>query len=160
MSKRAATRFTIAREAPTRSDVLALLESHLAEMHRCSPACKVNAMPAVRLAEEDVSFFTARVNGELAAVGALKQLDAGSGEIKSMRAADAWRGTGAGQAMLSHLLREARARGYTWIGLETGRHAVFEPAQRLYSKHGFRECPPFAGYRSDAFSMCMGRDLA
>lgn len=153
-------RFTIAREEPTQPEVLALLESHLVEMHRCSPACKVNAMPAARLAQNDVSFFAARVEGELAAVGALKELDPTSGEIKSMRAADQWRGAGAGQAVLTHLLTEARARGYRWIGLETGRHAVFEPAQKLYAKHGFRECPPFAGYESDEFSMCMGLDLA
>ncbi len=152
--------FTIAPEVPTAADVLALLDRHLEEMHRCSPACKVHALPATRLAEPNVTFFTARAGGELAAIGALREIDAGRGEIKSMRAADAWRGKGAGKAMLGHLLAEARARGYGWVGLETGRHPVFEPAQRLYAGHGFRECPPFGDYVSDDFSLCMALDLA
>lgn len=160
MSENTASRFIIAREEPTQPDVVVLLERHLAEMHRCSPACKVNAMPVSRLAEGDVTFFTARMDGELAAVGALKELDRTSGEIKSMRAADKYRGTGAGKSVLEHLLMVAKTRGYTWLGLETGRHPAFEPAQRLYSDHGFRECPPFGSYESDDFSMCMRLELA
>lgn len=158
MPQRAA--FRIAAEDPTRADVLALLEQHLTEMHRCSPACKVNSLPAKRLAEPDVTFFTARVDGALAAIGALKQIDASSGEIKAMRAADNWRARGAGAAILVQLLNEARARGYSWIGLETGRHEVFQPAQRLYAKHGFTECDPFGDYESDDFSLCMGQSLS
>jgi putative acetyltransferase len=153
------TTFVITAEAPDSADVLALLDRHLEEMHRCSPACKVHALPAKRLAETNVTFFTARVDGELAAIGALREIDAKRGEIKSMRAADDWRGKGAGKAMLRHLLAEARVRGYIWIGLETGRHPVFEPAQRLYASHGFRECPSFGDYLSDDFSLCMGLDL-
>ena len=152
--------FLIAAEAPDSADVLALLDRHLEGMHRCSPACKVHALPAKRLADPSVTFFTARADGQLAAIGALREIDAGRGEIKSMRAADEWRGTGAGRAMLGHLLAEAHARGYQWLGLETGRHPVFEPAQRLYARHGFRECPPFGDYVSDDFSLCMGLDLA
>ncbi|GGD58459.1 GNAT family N-acetyltransferase [Erythrobacter arachoides] len=152
--------FAIAAEDPATPDIAALIGQHLAEMHACSPACKVHAMPAARLAQTDVTFYAARVDGALAAVGALKALDATAGEIKSMRAADEWRGTGAGPAILAHILREARARGYRWVGLETGRHPVFGPAQRLYAAHGFRECAPFAGYVSDDFSLCMGLPLA
>ncbi len=151
--------FTIAHEEPTRADVLALLDQHLAEMHRCSPACKVNSLPAQRLAEPDVTFFTARVSGELAAIGALKQIDAARGELKAMRAADIWRGRGAGAAILTALLAEARSRKYNWIGLETGRHEAFLPAQHLYARNGFRECDPFGDYQSDDFSMCMGLSL-
>jgi len=151
--------FIIAPEEPTRADVLALLDHHLAEMHRFSPACKVNSLPPQRLAEADVTFFAARVDGELAAVGALKQIDEASGELKAMRAADKWRGRGAGAAILMELLQQARSRHYGWIGLETGRHDVFLPAQRLYTKHGFRECEPFGDYESDDFSLCMSIDL-
>lgn len=152
--------FTIAAEMPTSAEVLALLKHHLEEMHRCSPACKVHALPAERLADSHVTFFTARVAGELAAIGALRAIDMARGEIKSMRTVDAWRGKGAGKAMLGNLLTEARTRGYGWVGLETGRHPVFEPAHRLYAQHGFRECPPFGDYISDDFSLCMGLTLA
>lgn len=151
--------FTIARDDLTGPEVLALLQDHLDQMHRWSPASKVHAMPAERLREPDVTFFAARVEGELAAVGALKELDHARGELKSMRAAGAWRGRGAGEAILLHLMGEARRRGYAWLGLETGRPAEFAPAQRLYAKHGFAECAPFGDYVSDDFSMCMELEL-
>ena len=151
--------FLIAVDRLESEDVLALLQRHLDEMHASSPACKVHAMPAQRLRGADVTFFAARRDGELAAVGALKELDAKRGELKSMRAADRFRGTGAGQAILLHLIAEARRRGYEWLGLETGRGPVFEPAQALYRKHGFVQCDGFADYVPDDFSLCMGRAL-
>jgi putative acetyltransferase len=151
--------FTIAPDPLEDSDVLALLERHLAEMHRCSPADKVHALDAMRLKQPGVTFFAARRNGELAAVGALKRLGSQQGEIKSMRAADAFRGTGAGEAILLHLIAEARAEGLTWLGLESGRHEVFAPAQALYAKHGFAPCEAYADYVLDDFSMCMGLEL-
>lgn len=151
--------FDIAPDPLQAADVLALLEQHLEEMHRCSPACKVHALDAARLKQPGVTFFTARRDGELAAVGALKRLGERRGEIKSMRATDAFRGTGAGEAILLHLIAAARAEGLIWLGLETGRHAVFEPAQHLYAKHGFAPCDAYADYVIDDFSLCMGMTL-
>ena len=153
------TGFSIARDTLESADVLALLQRHLDEMHASSPACKVHAMPAERLRAPDVTFFAARQHGRLAAVGALKELDAARGELKSMRAADDFRGQGAGQAILLHLIEEARRRGYTWLGLETGRGPVFEPAHALYRKHGFEVCEGFADYVPDDFSTCMARAI-
>jgi putative acetyltransferase len=92
-------------------------------------------------------------------VGALKKIDSQRGELKSMRAAPAFRGKGAGEAILLHLLQEARAQGLNWLGLETGRPEPFQPAGNLYRKHGFRECDAFGEYVSDEFSLCMSRDL-
>jgi putative acetyltransferase len=152
--------FTIAADPLDDPEVLALLQHHLDEMHACSPACKVHAMPAERLRALDVTFFAARVEGKLAAVGALKDLGDGTGEIKSMRAAPEWRGKGAGEAILLHLIAEARARSYRWLGLETGRGPAFEPAHALYRKHGFAPCPAYADYVLDDFSVCMGLSLA
>jgi putative acetyltransferase len=139
--------------------VLALLQLHLDEMHRWSPAEKVHAMPAQRLRAPDVAFFSVWADDNLAAVGALKDLGDGRGELKSMRAAPAWRGRGAGRAMLDHLVGTARGRGMTWLGLETGRPAAFAAAQRLYAANGFTECAAFGDYVSDAFSLCMSRTL-
>lgn len=143
----------------TGPEVAALLELHLAEMYRWSPACKVHAMPIERLREPDVTFYSAWDGERLAAVGALKELDARRGELKSMRAAPEYRGRGAGRAILECLLAEARRRGYTWLGLETGRPEPFRPARRLYEGYGFAECPAFGDYVSDEYSMCMDRTL-
>ena len=152
-------RYAIGIDPLESADVLDLLQMHLDEMHAASPACKVHAMPAERLREPDVTFFAVRHDRELAAVGALKELDAKRGELKSMRAAHGFRGKGAGKALLDHLIGEARARGYTWLGLETGRTHEFAAARALYERNGFRECAAFNGYTSDEFSMCMERDL-
>lgn len=143
----------------TGEQVLALLQLHLDEMHKWSPACKVHAMPAERLREQDVSFFSAWDGDRLAGCGAIKHLDAGHGELKSMRAAPAYRGKGMGKAILLHLLAVARERGYSRVSLETGRPEAFKDAQELYRKHGFTECPPFGDYVSDEFSMCMNHDI-
>ena len=152
-------RYRIARDDLTGEAVLALLQAHLDEMHRWSPACKVHAMPAERLREPDVTFYAAWDGDRLAAVGALKELDETRGELKSMRAAPEYRGQGAGRAILEHLLGEAKRRGYRWVGLETGRPEPFAPAQRLYEAYGFVECAPFGDYVSDEFSLCMAIGL-
>ena len=143
----------------TGPEVTALLELHLSEMHRWSPACKVHAMPVERLRQPDVAFFSAWDGDTLAAVGALKHIDDTHGELKSMRAAPEYRGKGAGRAILMCLIDEAQKRGYTWLGLETGKPEPFKPAHTLYQKNGFAECDPFGDYVSDDFSLCMSRTL-
>ena len=143
-------------EGPEVTDLLAF---HLAEMHALSPPCKVHAMPVARLRQPDVTFYSAWDGEALAAVGALREIDAARGELKSMRATPAYRGKGAGEAILRHLVAEARRRGYTWLGLETGRPDAYLPARSLYRKHGFSECADFADYIGDAFSLCMIREL-
>ena len=153
------TDFTIRPDPLESEDVLDLLQMHLAEMHAASPVCKVHAMPAERLREDDVTFFAVREGAALAAVGALKALDGQRGELKSMRAASEFRGRGAGRALLEHLISEARSRGLSWLGLETGRTQEFADARRLYERYGCRECDAFDDYTSDDFSVCMGRSL-
>ena len=153
------TEYRIIRDDCTGEAVVALLQAHLDEMHQWSPACSVHALPAERLRAPEVSFFAAWDGDALAAVGALKELAPDRGELKSMRAAPAYRGKGAGEAILRHLMAEAEARGYRWVGLETGRPEPFLPAVQLYRKHGFAECAPFGDYVSDEFSMCMEKRL-
>lgn len=148
-------RYTIRPDDLTSDAVIDLLRFHLDEMHQFSPPESCHVMPVERLRQPDVAFFSAWHDGNLAAVGAIKQLDDARGELKSMRAAPAYRGKGAGQAMLDHLLQVARGRGYGWLGLETGTPAPFEPAYRLYSRNGFADCAPFDGYVPDVYSRFM-----
>jgi putative acetyltransferase len=137
-----------------------LIAHHLAGMHASSPPESVFALDVDGLKHPDVTFFSARTgDGEVVAIGALKTLDAGSGELKSMRVADAHLGTGAGRAMLRHLLAEARRRGMRTVWLETGSPDDFIPARRLYESEGFVECGPFADYPENPFSVFMTRAL-
>ncbi len=151
--------FTIREDDLTGGPVADLLRLHLDEMRQWSPPESVHAMPIERLRARDVTFYAAWDGERLAACGAIKQIDPEHGEIKSMRAHPAYRGTGAGRAILDHLLAAARARGYRRVSLETGRPEAFAPARRLYEAYGFAQCPPFADYTADPFSMCMTRDL-
>jgi putative acetyltransferase len=140
-------------------DIAALLQQHLAEMHSFSPACHVHAMPVERLRAADVTFFAARIDGLLAGCGALKEIDPLHGEVKSMRTADAFLRRGVGAAVLEHIIAVARSRDYRRLSLETGRTAPFHASHRLYRRYGFAECPPFADYSANDFSLCMTRAL-
>ena len=140
-------------------DVAELLRFHVAEATANSPPGKVHALPIDKLREPGVAFFAARDGERLAAIGALKRIDERRAEIKSMRAAPEYRGKGAGEAILEHLIAEARRQGYSWLGLETGRTPPFQPAVALYRKHGFVPCEKFGDYLPDDFSQCMARDL-
>lgn len=151
--------YRIVEDDLTGPEVAALLTLHLDEMHQWSPACKVHAMPLERLRQPDVTFYSAWDGATLAAVGALKDLGANRGELKSMRAAPEYRGKGAGKAILEHLIGEARCRGYTWLGLETGVPEPFIPARTLYARYGFVDCEAFADYVLDEWSVCMSRAL-
>jgi putative acetyltransferase len=146
---------TIREDDLTGEDIQALVAFHLSGMHANSPACKVHALPIAKLRAPGVTFYSAWVGGDVAGMGAIKQLDAGHGELKSMRVAPEWLGHGIGEAMLLHLLGIARARGYTRVSLETGRGPAFEPALGLYRKHGFEPCEAFGDYVADDFSQCL-----
>ncbi|WP_454796496.1 GNAT family N-acetyltransferase [Novosphingobium lindaniclasticum] len=151
--------FTIVEDDLTGHEVLGLLQLHLDEMHQWSPPESVHAMPAERLRQPDVTFFSAWDGERLAGCGAIKHLGEGHGELKSMRAAPDYRGRGAGKAILLRLLDEARARGYARVSLETGRPEPFHAAHGLYRANGFTECEPFGGYHPDPFSICMTKEL-
>jgi len=139
--------------------IRALLAEHLRSMHEISPPESVHALDLDGLRAPDVTFWSAWADGELLGCGALKELDAGHGEIKSMRTADAHLRRGVAAAMLRHLLAEARRRGYARVSLETGSQPPFEPARRLYASFGFVPCGPFAGYAEDPNSVFMTLEL-
>lgn len=141
-------------------DIRALVALHLSNMHASSPACKVHALPVEALRQPGVTFYSAWMNDDLAGMGAIREIDARHGELKSMRSAPDWLGKGVGEAILLHLLEVARARGYTRVSLETGQGPAFEPALGLYRKHGFVNCAAFADYVLDDFSQCLTLKLS
>lgn len=139
--------------------IIDLLQEHLRDMARHSPPESIHALDLSGLRRPELSFWTVWDGADLLGCGALKQLDAGHGEIKSMRTADAHRRRGVAAAMLRHLVDEAAARSYRRLSLETGSMAAFEPARRLYASFGFAFCGPFADYVDDPNSVFMTRLL-
>jgi putative acetyltransferase len=140
-------------------EIRALLEEHLRHMHELSPPESVHALDIDALRRPDVTFWTAWSGAHLLGCGALRELSAMHGEIKSMRTAPAHRGQGAARAMLEHIVAQARQRGYQRLSLETGSMAGFEPARRLYETAGFTRCAPFEGYLDDPHSVFMTKAL-
>jgi putative acetyltransferase len=143
----------------TRPQVHDLLREHLANMYQLSPARSVHALDLSGLKGPDISFWTVWDGDSLLGCGALRQITATEGEIKSMRTPAAMRRRGAARAVLEHIIMEARSRGYRRLNLETGSHEAFTPAQRLYESFGFARCGPFAGYENDPNSVFMSLDL-
>lgn len=137
----------------------ALIARHLAGMHEHTPPESVHAFDIGKLRQADVTFWSVWLGEELAGCGALKQLDAERGEIKSMRVADPFLGRGIGRAILEHIIGEARTRRLRSLWLETGSSEAFRPALRLYESAGFARCAPFAGYVEDPFGIFMTRAL-
>jgi putative acetyltransferase len=139
--------------------IVDLLGEHLRDMARHSPPESIHALDLDGLRRPELSFWTVWDGDHLLGCGALKQLDAGHGEIKSMRTANAHRRRGVAATMLRHLLHEAAVRAYRRLSLETGSMAAFEPARRLYARFGFDFCGPFDGYVDDPNSVFMTRLL-
>jgi putative acetyltransferase len=102
-----------------------------------------------------VTFFSARLDGELLGVGALKHLDDSHAELKSMHTVEAARCRGVGRAMVDHLLSVAADRNCRRVSLETGTMDAFVPARALYTKLGFAPCEPFGEYIASPSSTCM-----
>jgi putative acetyltransferase len=145
----------IERDHPSRPDVARLLDEHLVDMHATSPPESIHALDHAELAEPAVTFWSVRDETALLGCGALKELSPTEGEIKSMRTAVAARNRGVAGLLLGHLVDQAGQRGYRQLFLETGTQPFFAPARRLYQRHGFAECPPFADYRLDPNSVFM-----
>lgn len=140
-------------------EIRALLEEHLRSMHALSPPESVHALDLEALRRPEISFWTVWDGGQLLGCGALKELDAHHGEIKSMRTAQAHLRKGVGRVMLEHIVQVARNRGYARLSLETGAVPGFEAAVALYRAFGFVECEPFAAYKPDPYSLFMTRAL-
>ncbi|MEL7197240.1 MAG: GNAT family N-acetyltransferase [Pseudomonadota bacterium] len=141
----------ISRTDLSQADVIDLLELHHSEMVASSPPGTCHVLDLTGLKTQDVEVFAARNAGKICAIGAIKR-HTGFAEIKSMRAHPDARGTGAGKAMLEHLIARSRELGFDKVKLETGSGPVFEAAVGLYEKFGFEPCGSFAGYVPGTFN--------
>lgn len=143
-----------------RDDVRALLALHFSEMRAESPPSACHVLPVDALSDPAIRFFSLRdEQGALLGVGALKSLDPGHGEIKSMRTALAALGQGIGGTILAQLTATARAMGMTRLSLETGNSRLFAAANRLYQREGFKPCQPFASYQPSPFTLFYSREV-
>jgi len=140
-------------------EIIALLQEHLRGMALHSPPESIHALDLAGLRKPEITFWTMWQGPELMGCGAVKELDARHGEIKSMRTAALHLRKGVAAGLMHHILEEAGRRSYRRLSLETGSMAAFAPAHALYTGFGFRLCGPFADYVEDPYSVFMTREI-
>lgn len=150
---------TIAREHPVQDDLGLLHGRHTADMHAETPPESIHMLPADALAAPGIAFFVMREDGTAIGMGAIKRIDPGHAELKSMHILAEHRGRGLARRMLDHLVEAARTEGYARLSLETGVQPGFAAARALYERAGFCECGPFEGYHDDPNSLFMTRAI-
>jgi putative acetyltransferase len=131
------------------------LEAHIRDMRSVSPPESKHALDLEGLRRPNITFWSIMDGEAIVGCGALKEIDAQHGELKSMRTAASHRGQGIGALMLQHIIDEGRRRSYRRLFLETGAMPFFAPARRLYARFGFVSCAPFADYKEDPNSVFM-----
>ena len=82
-------------------------------------------------------FLIATIGNEIVGMGALREVDSQTAEIKRMRVTPAQQRKGIGSQIIDRLLSSAKQLGYEKVILDTSENQ--EGAQHLYEKKGFTE---------------------
>lgn len=136
-----------------------LLRLHLLGMHESSPPGQVFALDLSGLTTPQVTVWTAWEGEAICGIGALKQLDASVGEVKSMRTHPDHLRKGVAAALLEQIIAAARTRGLSRLSLETGSGPAFEPALALYRRRGFVDGEAFGDYVGSEFNQFLHLEL-
>ena len=136
-----------------------LLKKHFIELRSVSPAGSTHVLDIDGLKDPSIKFWSLWENNKLIGCGALKFLEKNHGEFKSIRVADEFRKKGIGERIINHLIEEAKKLSISKLSIETGAGDFFLPARNLFSKFGFKSCPPFAHYKDDPISCYYTLDL-
>ena len=130
-----------------------LLVKHFIELRAASPEGSAHVLDIPGLKDTSIKFWSLWNNGNLFGCGALKFLDKGHGEFKSIRIHNNFRNKGNGIKIINHLINEAKKLEIKRISIETGAGVFFEPARKLFKKCNFQACEPFAHYKDDPNSI-------
>ena len=130
-----------------------LLTKHFVELRAASPEGSAHVLDIPGLKVPSIKFWSLWENKKLLGCGALKFLEKGHGEFKSIRVHDDFRGNGNGIKVIEHLIEEAKKLEVKRLSIETGAGKFFEPARKLFKKCHFEPCEPFAHYKEDVNSI-------
>jgi putative acetyltransferase len=146
---------------PASDAVRPIVEAHLAFSRAETPETSCHVMQPEELAEPGVSFWALYRDGQAVGTGALKWLEGGLAEVKSVHVMAEARGQGLAERLIQHLEAQARAAGVTRLVLETGSESLpgYAAARRLYERLGYAYCGPIPGYAADPNSAFMTRTL-
>ena len=116
-----------------------LLDDHLAEMEPTAPPESRHALTIEQFRMPGVRLWVAESGAELVGSVALKDLEPGHVELKTMRVTASARGRG-GACAARPRPGQARRAGASRVSLETGVAPVFDAARALYAGAGFMPC--------------------
>jgi putative acetyltransferase len=136
--------------------LISALDAHLSSLYLPEQRFGPNLKPE-HLAAGVGQFVVARAEGGAIGCGALRRLDATTGELKRMYVEPEWRGRGVGRQIVVSLEAAARGLGLSRLVLETGVHQ--EEAIALYRRAGFSPIPCWGEYAGSATSICFGKAL-
>ena len=137
------------------SEVHELLTKHFIELRSVSPEDSCHVLDIAGLKDPSIKFWSLWDGNNLMGSGALKFLDKGHGEFKSIRVSDKFRGKGNGSKVINHLINEAKKLNIKRLSLETGAGDFFLAARKLFLKCGFETCEPFSNYKDNINSVYM-----
>ena len=134
-------------------EVNELLTKHFIELRAASPEGSAHVLDIPGLKVSSIKFWSLWESEKLMGCGALKFLEKGHGEFKSIRVNDKFRDKGYGIKIVNHLIGEAKKLNIRRLSIETGAGKFFEPARKLFDKCKFEPCEPFAHYKKDKNSI-------
>ena len=137
-----------------------LLTKHFIELRAASPVGSAHVLDIPGLKVPSIKFWSLYNNDQLMGCGALKFLDKGHGEFKSIRIHDNFRKKGHGIIVINHLISEAKKLDIKRLSIETGAGDFFVPARKLFKSCGFELCEPFAHYKEDVNSVYLTKLIA
>ncbi len=132
---------TIHRESPLGPDLDLLFQRHTADMQADTPPESIHMLPASGLAHPAIAFFVARADGIPVAMGALKDLGGGHGELKSMHVLAEHRGRGLSRMMLNHSGRSRLGQWSDPAVTGNGRPADLRRGARAVHARGLQRMP-------------------
>ena len=134
-------------------EVNELLIKHFIELRAASPKGSAHVLDIPGLKIPSIKFWSLWEDEKLLGCGALKFLDNGHGEFKSIRVHDNFRKKGNGIKIIKYLIDEAKKLNISRLSIETGAGDFFKPARKLFKKCNFEPCEPFAHYKDDKNSI-------
>ena len=141
-------------------EVNELLSKHFIELRKASPEGSAHVLDIPGLKVSSIKFWSLWEDDKLMGCGALKFLDKGHGEFKSIRIHDNFRKKGHGAIVINHLISEAKKLDIKRLSIETGAGNFFIPARKLFKSCGFEPCEPFAHYKEDINSVYLTKLIA
>lgn len=132
-----------------------LRESHIFMQAKFSPE-ENHFLSIDELCAENIKLYLGRIDGVAAGSGALVNYG-DYGEVKSMFTKTDFRGLGVADAILSHIVEEARSLNLPYLRLETG--DLLHEAMRLYSRFDFYDRGPFGEYEDNDSSVFLEKKL-